>query len=58
MRCFQVSKESFIAPETVMSRISFDQDMANLQNVDYIVENVVEKVEVKEEVYRLSLIHI
>jgi len=37
----------------VLDRISFTPDYAQLGGVDFVIENVVEKWEVKEEVYRL-----
>lgn len=37
--------------ETVMSRIQFSMDYALLENVDFVIENVTEKWEVKKEVY-------
>lgn len=38
--------------EEVMSRISFTTNMDEINDVDFVVENVVENVSVKEEVYK------
>lgn len=39
-------------PKEVLSRIQFTTDYDVLANVDYIIENVTEKIEIKSEVYK------
>jgi 3-hydroxybutyryl-CoA dehydrogenase len=46
------ASESPEDPETVLSRITLTTDYNQLQNVDFVVENVVEKWEVKKPVYQ------
>lgn len=39
-------------PDAVLAKITFTTDALKLQHVDYVIENVVEKWHVKEEVYK------
>lgn len=39
------------SPDTVLGRIAFTTDLENLRDVDFVVENVPEKWEIKREVY-------
>ncbi len=39
-------------PDLVLANITFTTDNEELRNVDYVIENVIEKIKVKEEVYK------
>jgi len=39
-------------PEEVLSRIDFSTDLNDLKDVDYVIENIIENLLAKEEVYR------
>ncbi|KYD04429.1 hypothetical protein B4102_3275 [Heyndrickxia sporothermodurans] len=44
--------ENLLDPEVVLSKIHFSTDYKLLENVNFIIENVTEKWEIKEEVYK------
>lgn len=52
-RCFLLGRKKKIdLPDTILSRIKFTTDINTLVTADCIIENVVEKLEVKKKVYQ------
>lgn len=49
---FKKEKGSFEPADAVLSRVSFTCDYAQLEAADFVIENVIEKWTVKEDVYR------
>ena len=51
-RNFQAHDGPVKPPDAVLSRIAFHTDIDALSDADYVVENVVENIQIKEKVYR------
>lgn len=49
---FMKSKEELEQPDIILSRIEFTNDYTKLEDCDFIIENVPEKIEIKREVYK------
>jgi 3-hydroxybutyryl-CoA dehydrogenase len=52
MKAFFDKKTSSVKPEAVLEKIQFTLDFAELEKAEFVIENVVEKWQVKEQVYR------